>query len=226
MTELRLYDYAASANCFKVRLALAQLRLPYECVAVDIFAGETLTEEFSAINPARTTPVLEIGGGDGATYLPESAAILFYLAEGTALLPPGRLARAQVIRWLIIEQTDVIPTMGGLRFRLATGRLHAGDPEARRRFTAATEVLALYDEHLARHDFLAGDAYSIADIAGYAYIHVAPQAGLGFERHPSLRAWLARVEARPGFINDLAPYPGNARAGVSRSIYDAANTDG
>ncbi|MGA2756729.1 MAG: glutathione S-transferase family protein [Solirubrobacteraceae bacterium] len=226
MTELRLYDYAASANCFKVRLALAQLRLPCERVAVDIFAGETLTEEFRAINPARTTPVLEIGGGDGATYLRESAAILFYLAEGTALLPPGRLARAQVIRWLIIEQTDVIPTMGGLRFRLATGRLHAGDPEARRRFTAATEVLALYDEHLARHDFLAGDAYSIADIAGYAYIHVAPQAGLGFERHPSLRAWLARVEARPGFINDLAPYPGNARAGVSRSIYDAANTDG
>ena len=226
MPELRLYDYAASANCFKVRLALAQLRLPYERVAVDIFAGETLTEEFSAINPARTTPVLEIGGGDGATYLPESAAILFYLAEGTALLPHERLARAEVIRWLIIEQTDVIPTMGGLRFRLATARLHPGDPEARRRFAAAGEVLALYDEHLARHDFLAGDAYSIADIAGYAYIHVAPQAGLGFERHPSLRAWLARVEARPGFINDLAPYPGNARAGVSRSIYDAANTDG
>ena len=227
MPELRLYDYAASANCFKVRLALAQLRLPYERVAVDIFAGETLTEEFRAINPARTTPVLEIAGaGGGVTHLSESAAILFYLAEGTALLPHDPLARAEVIRWLIIEQTDVIPTMGGLRFRLATGRLHAGDPEARRRFAAAGEVLALYDEHLSRHDFLAGDAYSIADIAGYAYIHVAPQAGLDLQPHPSLRAWLARIEDRPGFINDLVPYPKNAAAGVSRSIYDAANTTG
>jgi glutathione S-transferase len=217
MTELRLYDYAASANCFKVRLLLAQLGLGYERVAVDIFAGETLTEEFRALNPARTTPVLEIGGA--GTYLSESGAILFYLAEGSSFLPQDRLERAQVLRWLIIEQTDVIPTMGGLRFRLATGRLQAGDPEAQRRFDAAAEVLSLFDAHLAAREFLVGGAYTIADIAGYAYIHVAPEAGLELGPYPSLRAWLARIEAQPGFINDLAPYPSNAQAGLARSIY-------
>ena len=119
MTELRLYDYAASANCLKVRLLLAQLDLQYERVAVDIFAGETLTERFGALNPALTTPVLQFGDG---SCLAESGAILFYLAQDTALLPAERLERAGVLRWLFYEQTEVIPTMGGLRFRLATGR--------------------------------------------------------------------------------------------------------
>lgn len=218
MPELRLYDYAASANCFKVRLALAQLGLPCERVTVDIFAGETLTEEFRAINPARSTPVLAIAGAEPG-FLTESAAILVYLAEDTRLLPQDRLERARVISWLMIEQTELIPTMGGLRFRLATGRLAAGDPEARRRFDGATEILARYDEHLARADFLVAGAYTIADIASYAYIHVAPQAGLELNRYPALQAWLARIEAQPGFVNDLAPYPPNARAGVSSSIY-------
>jgi glutathione S-transferase len=113
----------------------------------------------------------------------------------------------------------VIPTMGGLRFRLATGRLAAGEPEARRRFDGATEILTRYDEHLSRNDYLVAGDYTIADIASYAYIHVAPQAGLTLDRYPALQAWLARIEAQPGFLNDLAPYPPNARAGVSRSIY-------
>jgi glutathione S-transferase len=217
MTGLRLHDYAASANCLKVRMLLAQLRLPYERVAVDIFAGGTLTEEFRALNPARSTPVLEIGDG---VCLAESNAILFYLAEGTALLPHDRLARAQVLRWLIIEQTDVIPTMGGLRFRLATGRLSAQDAEARRRFAAAEEVLALFDAHLRGRAFLVGKAQTIADIANYAYIHVAPEAGLALERYPAVAAWLGRIEAQTGFVNDLEPYPPNARPGAGRSIYD------
>lgn len=216
MTELRLYDYAASANCFKVRLLLAQLALPYERVAVDIFAGQTLNEQFRAINPARTTPVLEIGAG---TYLQESNAILFYLAQGTQLLPREPFECAQVLRWLIIEQTDVIPTMGGLRFRLATGRLRAGDPDALRRLEAAGEVLALFDAHLGPREFLVGERYTIADIACYAYIHVAPEAGLDLGRHPAVGRWLSSIEAQPGFINDLAPYPPNAAAGAGSSIY-------
>ncbi len=216
MTELRLYDYAASANCYKVRLLLAQLEQPYERVPIDIFAGETLTEEFRRRNPARATPVLEIGGG---ACLQESAAILFYLAEGTRYLPDDLLARAQVLRWLIIEQTDVIPTMGGLRFRLLTGRLRADDPEARRRHEGAQQVLDLMDEHLRDRGFLLGDRYTIADLANYAYVHVAPDAGLDLARFPAVAAWLARVEAQPGFIDDLEPYPPNARAGVGTSIY-------
>jgi glutathione S-transferase len=217
MTELRLYDYAASANCFKVRLALAALALPYERVPVDIFAGETLTEEFHARNPARTTPVLEIGAG---TYLAESNAILFYLADGTPLLPQDRLERAQVLRWLIIEQTDVVPTMGGLRFRLATARLRAEDPEAKRRHHAAEQVLDLIDSALREREFLVGDRYTIADLANYAYIHVAPEAGLDLHRYPAIQAWLSRIERQPGFVDDLAPYPPNARVGAGRSIYD------
>ena len=216
MTDLRLYDYAASANCYKVRLLLAQLARPYERVPVDIFAGETLTEEFYRLNPARTTPVLEIGAG---TYLQESNAILFYLAEGTPHLPDERLARAQVLRWLISEQTDVIPTMGGLRFRLLTGRLAADDAEARRRHAAAVEVLDLMDVHLRGRDFLLGDRYTIADVANYAYVHVAPQAGLELQRFPAVEAWLARIEAQPGFIDDLEPYPPNAHLGAGSSIY-------
>src|SRR5947209_14149644 len=101
MSVLRLYDYAASANCYKVRLLLAQLGADYERVPVDIFAGETLTEEFARVNPARTTPVLET---DDGRFLPDSSAILMYLAQGTAYLPRDSYETAQVLRWLIYEQ--------------------------------------------------------------------------------------------------------------------------
>jgi glutathione S-transferase len=127
----RLYDYAASANCYKVRLLLAQLDLPYERIPVDIFAGETLTDDYAAKNPARATPVLEPVPGE---FLPESNAILRHLAEGTPLLPDDPAERAQVFRWLFFEQADVVPAVGGLRFRLITGRIAPdGDEAARRR---------------------------------------------------------------------------------------------
>jgi glutathione S-transferase len=210
---MRLYDYAASANCYKVRLLLAQLGCEYERVPVDIFAGDTLTDEFAALNPARTTPVLEEPAG---TFLQESNAILLHLARRTPFLPDD----PQVYRWLFYEQADVVPTMGGLRFRLLTGRLSAGDPEAQGRRDGSYEVLALLDAHLARYDFLVGEAYSVADIGIYGYVHVADDAGLELEPYVALREWLARVQAQPGHMNDLEPYPPNARVGASRSIYD------
>jgi glutathione S-transferase len=210
---MRLYDYAASANCYKVRLLLAQLGVEYERVPVDIFGGETLTDEFAAINAARTTPVLEDPPG---TFLQESNAILVHLARGTGFLPDD----PQVYRWLFYEQADVVPAVGGLRFRLITGRLAPDDPDALRRRAAAHEVLALLDAHLSEHSFFAGDTYSVADIGIYGYVHVADEAGLDLQPHAALRAWLARVQAQPGYVNDLAPYPANARAGVSTSIYD------
>ena len=125
---MKLYDYAASANCYKVRLLLAQLSRDYERVAVDIFAGDTLTDEFAAVNPIRTTPVLEDPPG---TFLQESNAILLHLARGTDLLQDD----PQVYRWLFYEQADVVPTMGGLRFRLITGRLSAATRPANPRPT-------------------------------------------------------------------------------------------
>jgi glutathione S-transferase len=214
---MRLYDYAASANCLKVRTLVAQLGLDVERVPVDIFGGDTLTDAFAAINPARETPVLEVEPG---FFLPESGAILVFLAAGTPLLPDDPLGRAEVVRWLLYEQAAVVPAIGGLRFRLLTGRLSPDEPEARRRRDAGLEVLALLDGHLARHDFLAAGRYTVADVAVHAYVHVAGEAGLDLVAFPAVEAWLARVEAKPGFVDDLEPYPPNARPGAGRSIYD------
>lgn len=213
---MRLYDYPASCNCYKVRLLLAQLERPYDRVPVDIFDGDTLTEEYAAVNPARTTPVLET---DDGRFLPESNAILFYLAQGTPFLPDDPFEAAEVVRWLIYEQTDVIPTMGGLRFRLLVGRLTPDDPDAVRRKEGALEVLRLLDDHLATREFLVGGRYTIADIAVYGYTHLAHEAGIDMEPYEHLRGWFARVEEQPGYVEDVEPYGANAAPGAGRSLY-------
>jgi glutathione S-transferase len=214
--SLRLYDYAASCNCYKARLLLAQLGLAYERVPVDIFNGETLTDEFARINPARTTPVLETEHG----YLPESNAILLYLANGTPLLPEDPFELAQVVRWLVYEQTDVIPTMGGLRFRLLVGRLTPDDPAAIQRRDGSHHVLRLLDDHLAAREFFVSDRYTIADIAVYGYSHLAHEAGIDMEPYSNVHDWFARIEAQPGYMEDVEPYGANAAPGAGRSIYD------
>jgi glutathione S-transferase len=213
---VRLYDYAASANCYKVRLLLAQLEIPYERVPIDIFDGDTLTDAFVSMNPAKTTPVLELGPG---RHLTESNAILAYLAEGTELLPGDRFERAQVLRWLLFEQADVVPAIGGLRFRLITGRWSPDDAEARRRHAAAEETLGVLDAHLQSHDFLACGRYTIADIATYAYTHVAHEAGVDSSPYRNFEAWRDRVAGRPRHMNDLEPYPANASVRAGLSVY-------
>jgi glutathione S-transferase len=200
-----------------VRLLLAQLERPYERVPVDIFAGDTLTDEYAAINPARTTPVLET---DDGRFLPESNAILFFLAQGTPFLPDDPFERAEVVRWLVYEQTDVIPTMGGLRFRLLVGRLTPDDPDAIRRKEGSHEVLRLLDEHLAGREFFVGSRYTIADIAIYGYTHFAHEAGIEMEQYANVRAWFERVEQQPGYMEDVEPYGANAAPGAGRSLYD------
>jgi glutathione S-transferase len=213
---MRLYDYAASCNAYKVRLLIAQLGLDVERVEVDIFAGETLSDAFAGLNPARTVPVLELDDGRA---LPESGAILWHLAEGTPLLPADAFGRAQVLRWLLWEQADLLPATGGLRFRLQTGRWAPRDTAARARREAGIEVLRLLDAHLAGRAFLVSDTYTIADVALYGYTHVAHEAGLPMDDFPAVEAWLARVAAQPGHISDVSPYPANARLGAGRSIY-------
>jgi glutathione S-transferase len=212
----KLYDHPASANCYKARLLLEQLELPYERVPIDIFDGDTLTDEYEALNPFRSTPVLQLA--DGRTLI-ESNAILWYLAVGTEFLPHDAFGQSEVCRWLIYEQSDVMPMIGGLRFRLVTGRFSPESEEAERRRTGAYEVLHAIDEHLATRDFLAADAYSIADIAVFAYAHVAEEAGIDTSGYPNFLAWLERVKSRPRFMDDLAPYPPNASRQVGRSIY-------
>jgi glutathione S-transferase len=212
----KLYDYPASANCYKVRLLLAQLGREYERVAVDIFDGDTLTDDFARLNPHRSTPVLELP--DGRTLI-ESNAILWYLAAGTPYLPEDPFGQAEVCRWLIYEQSDVMPMIGGLRFRLVTGRLTPDSDEAERRRTGAYEVLSIVEQHLARRSFLAAERYTIADMAVYAYSHVAEEAGVDTSDYPRFGAWLERVREQRGFMADLAPYPLNASVLAGRSTY-------
>ena len=214
---LRLHDYAASANCYKVRLLLAQLGLEYERVPVDIFGGDTLTDDYAHLNPQRQVPVLE---RDGAEPLTESNAILVHLAEGTDYLPDDADERAHAMSWLFFEQADVIPGIAGLRFRLVTERIDADSREAQWRRSTGGAALKILNDRLEKSEYLAGDTYSIADIALFAYVHVANEAGFELSGYPNVQAWIERVEGTRGYMNDLEPYPPNSMAGRSRSIYD------
>jgi glutathione S-transferase len=213
---MRLYDYPGSGNCYKVRLLLAHLGRRYERVELDIFDGDTLTPGFARLNPRREVPVLEL---DDGRVLVESNAILWYLATGTPYLPADPVEQADVLRWLIYEQTDVMANFGGLRFRLVTGRFDPESEEVARRTSAAHDTLALLDAQLAEHDFLAAGRYTIADISSYAYSHVAEQARLDTSAYPAFRAWLERVERQPGFMDDHEPYGANASVLAGKSIY-------
>ena len=156
---MRLHDYAASGNCYKVRLLLALLGREYERVPVDIFAGDTLTDEFAALNPVRETPVLEL---DSGAAIAQSGAILWYLAEGTPYLPDDALERALVLQWLSFEQERVMGGIGGPRFRRLTGR-----PQIEGRLEIGAGALELLDAHLAQREWLVGDGPTIADLAVY-----------------------------------------------------------
>ena len=215
--NLRLHDYSASGNCYKVRLLLAQLGRPYDRVPVDIFGGDTLTDEYARLNPQRQTPVLEI---DGAEPLTESGAILVHLAEGTEYLPADPNERAQALRWLFFEQTEVIQGIAGLRFRLITQRIRPDGREALWRRSVGDAALRVLNDRLGKNEYLAGDTYSIADISLFAYVHVANEAGFELNEYPQVKEWTRKIEGTRGYMNDLEPYPANSMAGQSRSIYD------
>jgi glutathione S-transferase len=210
---MRLHDYDASGNCLKVRLLLGLLDRPYERVPVDIFDGDTLTDAFGRLNPVREVPVLELDSGELIT---QSGAILWYLAEGTPYLPAEPLDRARVVQWLSFEQERVMGALGGARFRLLTGR---DDPALAGRLATGRAALDVLDAHLAAAPFVVAGAPSIADLALYAYISVAADAGVDPAGWPAVAAWLDRLRALPGFADDLVPYPANARPGSGRSIY-------
>jgi glutathione S-transferase len=212
--RMRLYDYDASGNCFKVRLLLALLDVDYERVPIDIFAGETLTPEFARLNPLRETPVLET---DDGSVLAQSNAIVWFLGEGTRYMPQTAYERGEVVQWLFFEQERVMSGIGSARFRIMTGR---GPDVVPARLALGQTALETLEARLESRRFLVGDRCSIADISNYAYTHVAPDAGYDLGAYPAVERWLALVEAEPGFVDDLVPYPDNAREGLSRSIYD------
>ena len=195
---LTLYDYLDSGNGYKVRLLLHQLEIPHRRVELDIDKGETRTAEFLAKNPNGRVPALALD--DGAC-LAESDAIIWYLAEGTPFLPNGKLARAQTLQWMFFEQYSHEPYVATPRYILrhlpADHPRRAELPDRQARGCAALGVM---ETHLAATPFFVGGRYSIADIALYAYTHVADQAGLDLAPYPALRAWLARVAAVPRHI--------------------------
>jgi len=195
----RLYDYLPSGNGYKVRLVLRQLGLPYELVELDIKRGETRTAEFLAKNPNGRIPLLEV---PGKGYLSESHAILWYLAEGSRLVPADPFERARMWQWMSFEQYNLEPNVGTVRFWI--GSLHKSEAELGEKLVdkrrAGHAALAVLERGLARRSFLVGDNYSLADIALYAYTHVAPEGGFSLDDYPAIRAWCARVAAQPGHV--------------------------
>ena len=195
----RLYDYLPSGNGYKVRLVLRQLGLPYELVELDIKRGETRTPGFLARNPNGRIPLLEIPEHG---YLSESHAIISYLAEGSALVPADRLDRARMWQWMCFEQYNLEPNVGTRRFWI--GSLHRTAAEMGEKLhenrRAGEAALAVLEQGLTDRTFLVGGSYSLADIALYAYTHVAPEGGFSLEPYPAIRAWCDRVAAQPGYV--------------------------
>jgi len=194
----RLYDYLPSGNGYKVRLLLTQLGVAFELIELDIVKGESRTSGFLAKNPNGRIPTLEVESG---VFLPESNAILFYLAEGTAFFPTDRLARAQVLQWMCFEQYSHEPNIATVRFWLQ----HLGVNEERRavleqKRALGYAALGVMEQHLARRAFFVDEHYSIADIALYAYTHVAEEGGFDLAPYAAVRAWLERVRAQPRHI--------------------------
>lgn len=202
---MKVYGDSRSGNCYKVRLTAAVLGIPIDWDEVDVLSGRTRSAEFLARNPYGKIPVLQLEDG---SYLPESNAIISYLAEGSALLPSESLARARVNQWLFWEQYSHEPNIATVRFWRSLSRTpEAHARQIAQRMPAGRQALQVMDDHLQDRDFFAGDGYTIADIALYAYTHVAGDGGFDLRAYPAVEAWLDRVARQPGHAPmDLSAY--------------------
>jgi glutathione S-transferase len=198
LTTYTLYDYLPSGNGYKVRLLLTQLDVPFNLVELDIVDGETRTPEFLQKNPDGRIPVLELQPG---VFLSQSNAILIYLAEGTEFLPRERLDYARVMEWLFFEQYSHEPNIATSRFWIHTLKLAAERREQlAQKHKAGIAALGVLEQRLAQHPFLVADQYTIADIALFAYTHVAEEGHFDLNPFPAIRAWIQRVQAQPKHI--------------------------
>lgn len=199
METLRLYDFLPSGNGYKVRLLLTQMGIPFERIEVNILKGESRSLEFLSKNPNGRIPVLEIAPGK---YLAESNAILLYLSEYTEFLPSDRYLKAQVMQWLFFEQYSHEPYIATSRFWVSI----LGKPEE---YRAALEqkrepgyaALKVMENHLQHRSFFVGERYTIADIALFAYTHVADEGGFDLTQFPAIQAWIERVKSQSGYIS-------------------------
>ena len=197
-----LYDQSTSGNAYKIRLLLHQLGHDFRTVEINTFDGSTRTPEFLARNPVGKVPVLELppdqsGGG----HLPESNAILCYLADGTPFWPGDALARAQVLSWMFFEQYSHEPYIAVLRswtkYLDMTPEMQARESDLRARGYAALDVM---EKQLSYSDWLVGESYTIADICLYAYTHVADEGGYDLSPYSGILSWFERVRTQPGHV--------------------------
>jgi glutathione S-transferase len=193
-----LYDSPVSGNCYKVRLLLSHLGIPYERRGVDVVDRSNRRELLGDLNPALRVPTLIL---DDGRPLAESGAILWYFGEGTPFVPEDRYARAQVLQWMFFEQYDHEPAIAVVRFWVAySGRPEAFADRLDERMAAGYRALAAMERHLADWEFFVGARLSLADIVLYAYTHVADEGGFDLEPYPAVRRWLERVAAVPGHV--------------------------
>ena len=196
--KILVYGDSISGNCYKIQLLCAQLDIPYDWQKMDVLAGDTRTPEFLAMNANGKIPLLALPDG---RYLPESNAIIAYLAEGSELAGSDSFSRAQVLRWMFFEQYSHEPNIATSRFIIK----YLGSPPDRQaaleeKRIGCYKALDVMEKQLGDNEFIAGPRYSIADIALYAYTHVADQGGFDLKDYPAVRAWLARVEGTPGYV--------------------------
>jgi glutathione S-transferase len=194
-----LYDSPVSGNCYKVRLILAYLGLPYERRTMDVADRTNRADVLGGLNPALRVPTLVLDDGRA---LAESGAILWYFGEGTALVPADRYERAQMLQWMFFEQYDHEPSIAVVRFWVAySGRPEEFADRLADRTAAGYGALDAMERHLAGREFLVGVSPTLADIALYAYTHVAPEGGFDLTGYPAIAAWLERVAAMPRHVS-------------------------
>jgi len=193
-----LYDSPVSGNCFKVRLLLAHLAVPYERRTVDVVDRTGRRDLLGALNPALRVPTLVLDDGRA---LAESGAILWYFGEGTRFVPEDRYERAQVLQWMFFEQYEHEPAIAVVRFGLAySGKPELFESRREERTRAGYRALDVMEGHLGERRWFVGESMTIADIALYAYTHVAHEGGFELEPYPAITAWLARVAEQPGHV--------------------------
>jgi glutathione S-transferase len=196
---LTLYDFMDSGNGYKVRLVLAKLGLPYKLVLCDILKGETRTPEFLKRNPNGRIPTLQLEDG---TFLAESGAIIWYLADGTPLAPKDRKARAETLQWMFFEQYSHEPCIAVARFwkHYLPKLTPLQEMDLPNRMKGGYAALDIMEKHLAKNDFFVGGSFGLADIALYAYTHVAHEGEFDLSKYPGINAWMGRVAAQPKHV--------------------------
>ena len=196
-----LYNSQVSGNCYKVRLLLAQLGIEYERHEVDVIERSTRAEVLGGVNPALSVPTVVL---DDGSPLAESNAILWYFGEGTPYMPEARLARARVLQWLSFEQFSHQPYIALVRYWLSIAHTDVAKEKLDARRAPGYFALGAMERHLQRNSFFVDDRYTIADIALYAYTHVAEEGGFDLSMFPAIGAWLDRVAEQPDHVPMIA----------------------